>query len=92
MLRKRLIRLIYELLILVLAVPVGFLLAWLGRDELIEGRVCFRILIITSILGGAWFFLIGQRSIGYTFGFVLIISVISFVKSFDKKWAVKRKI
>ena len=83
---------IYEVLILVLAVPVCFLLAWLGRDELIEGRVFFRVLVIVSILGGVWFWLIGQRTIGWTFGFVLIVSIIGLVKSFDKKWAVKRKI
>ncbi len=80
----------FNFLILLLAVPVGFLIAWLGRDELIQGRKYFRILIIVSILGSIFSFIYLERFYLYSFLFVLIVSLISLIKSEDKKWTKKR--
>ena len=70
-----------EIVILVLAIPVGFLIAWLTKDELTSGRKWFRILIIASILGVIGFWIYGFPYVSWTFGFILIVSLISFVKS-----------
>jgi len=67
---------IIEIIILLLAIPSGYLIAWLARDELIQGRTWFRILIVVSILLGIWFYLINEIVISLTMGFVFIISLI----------------
>jgi len=79
-----------EIGILLLAIPTGYLIAWLARDELVEGKFWFRVLIILSIFAGLWFYLTGHEYITWTTGFILIVSLISFVKSSDKKWSGKK--
>jgi hypothetical protein len=81
----------FEILLLVLAIPAGFWIAWLARDELVQGRKWFRILIIVSIIGIIGFWIYGFPYISFTMGFILIVSFISLAKSDDKKW-VKRKL
>ena len=79
-----------EIIVLVLAIPVGFLIAWLARDELLQGKPYFRILMIISILTGIWFWLTGFMVITWIAGFIFIVSLISLVKSEDKRWTKKR--
>ena len=47
---------ILEVLILILAIPTGFLIAWMAKDELIDGQKWFRALIILGLLGGMLFY------------------------------------
>jgi hypothetical protein len=81
---------LFEILILILAIPVGFLISWLARDELVVGRKYFRWLIVICILGkiGSWIY--GERVWSWTFGFIGIVSLIGFLKGFDGKWTRKR--
>jgi len=79
-----------EVAILILAIPTGFLIAWLAKDELIQGRKWFKAIIILAIITGAWFFLTDQLIVTWTSAFVIIVSYISLHKSHDKKWT-KRK-
>jgi amino acid permease len=79
-------------LILLLAVPVGFLVSWLSRDELIQGRKYFRILVITSILAFLGFWLYGRPIEAWSSGFIGIVSLVSLITSGDKRFAIKRKI
>tara|TARA_Y100000310_G_C20674537_1_gene812185 strand:+ start:333 stop:590 length:258 start_codon:yes stop_codon:yes gene_type:complete len=83
--------LILAVVVLILAVPVGYLIAWLARDELLVGRKYFRILIIGSILAGIWFYLVKRWELVLSMAFLLIISLISLVKSQDKKWTKVRR-
>ena len=76
---------IWEILVLILSIPTGYLIAWLAQDELKEGRKYFRILMIVSLLVGILFWLLGERYIIYTSGFVFIVSLISFMKSNKRK-------
>jgi len=75
-----------EVLFLILAVPAGFLIAWLANDELVSGRRWFYALLLLSIGLGGWFFLTGLSYLGLTFSFMAIVSFISILKSRDKKW------
>lgn len=77
---------ILNLLILFLAVPIGLLIAWFARDELKQGRKWFRIMVILSLLGGLWFWLIDRIYISLTWGFIFIIVLVTLAKSQDKKW------
>ena len=76
---------------MLLAIPAGYWLAWLCRDELLQGRKWFVIIMILSVIAGVVMLFIGDYTIALTMLFVLITTFISYRKSFDKKWT-KRKI
>ena len=75
-----------ELLILFLAIPVGFLIAWLARDELIMGRKWFVALIVLSILDLLFSILMELNYLAMTVLFVMVVTGISYWKSYDRKW------
>ena len=77
---------IIEVGLLILAVPLGFLLAWAARDELVSGRKWFMVLLVISIVAGIGFYVFGLGHIGWTFGFIAVVSFISLKKSRDKSW------
>ena len=81
---------VLNIILLILAVPIGFFIAYLARDELLAGRIYFRVLIILSILGIIGFWIYGNPVIALTFGFIGIVALVSFVKSYDKKWTKKK--
>ena len=74
-----------EIGILILAFPVGYLLAWLARDELVAGRRWFKIIVLISSLSAiiSVFFNI---TIALTLAFISIVTIISLIKSYDKKF------
>ncbi|MBI2631580.1 hypothetical protein HYW75_01095 [Candidatus Pacearchaeota archaeon] len=76
---------ILEIIILLLAIPIGLLLAWISKDELKDGRIWFKILIMLSLFGGIFFFLLRFSVIGLTLLFIFIVTIISYLKSFDGK-------
>lgn len=80
------INIVYALAILIIAIPIGYWLAYIARDELVDGRKWFKIIVIGGILLGIWLFLIGFKAAGYTSFFVSILGIIAYVKSYDKKW------
>ncbi len=74
-----------EWLILLFAIPAGYLIARLASDELKAGRKWFGALMIFSVIAGAWFYFSGEKVESFTSGFVFIASLISFVKSGKRK-------
>lgn len=82
---------IIEIIVLLLSVPVGYLIAYLANDELVKGRKWFRILMILSVIVGGWFALQRNYTIVLTAGFVLIVTFISYWKSYDGVWTRRRK-
>ena len=82
---------ILEIIVLLLAFPAGYLIAWLAKDELIEGRKWFYLLIVLSLVVGIVAYFRGQGEIAWTARFAIIISLVSLVKSKDKKWTKVRK-
>ena len=81
-----------EIITLLLAIPVGYLISWFARDELLTGRGWFFILAITSFILAAFFLFIKNSAIAFALFFLTIIAFISYKKSFDKKWAKRPKI
>ena len=75
----------WEILILILGVPTGYLISYLARDELKQGRKWFKLIIFLSLALGLvfWFFNI---EMSYSLFFLCTIAVISLWKSYDKKW------
>ena len=79
---------ILNLITLSLGIPAGFLIAWLARDELIQGRSYIRVLFTAAFLT---LLIFNDEVIVLTTGFVIVIAYISILKSHDRKWAVERK-
>jgi len=79
-----------EFIILALSIPAGFLIAWLARDELIQGRKYFRILALLSVLIGISSIFFNFYEISFSCAFIAIVSIISLMKSRDKRWTRKR--
>ena len=76
--------------ILVLGIPSGFLIAWLCREELVQGRAWFKIIIFLSIIIAILSFVMMNIPVSLTMIFMIIVSLISLGKSFDKKWTNRR--
>jgi len=81
--------LIFAFILVALAFPVGFWIAWLARDELISGRKWFRILIITGIAILIVFLSAREYAATGTGVVISIISGIAYWKSYDRKWTKK---
>ncbi|MEK6844077.1 MAG: hypothetical protein AABX83_01480 [Nanoarchaeota archaeon] len=77
---------VIEIIILLLAIPTGYLIAWLANDELVIGRKWFTALIIFSFLSGFIFYFIDKIYITLTNVFIIVVAFISLMKSYDKKW------
>ncbi len=75
-----------EIIILLLAIPAGLIVAWYSRDELIQGRPWFKMIIIVSVVGVSWFWLLGKSVVSWGFGFILLFTLVNLVKSNNKKW------
>jgi len=69
-----------NILVLILGIPIGLLVRFLAKEELKQGKKYFRILIISSILLGILFYLYGIYYMTLTMAFILIVSLISFLK------------
>ncbi len=82
---------ILALLLIMLAFPVGFWIAWLSRDELISGRKWFCILVIAGIAILIVFLSTHEYAAAGTGTVISIIAGIAYWKSFDKKLAKKRR-
>ncbi len=73
-------------LFLISAVPLGFFVSWLARDELVSGRKWFKVLIIISLIIGFGFYILGSYTEMFAFFFIAVFSIVAFYKSHDKRW------
>jgi len=74
-----------EILILVVAIPIGYLISYLARDELAQGRKWFKLIVFLSLILGIVFWFI-QAEASYSLFFLCIVAFVSLWKSYDKKW------
>ena len=81
---------IYETIIIILAIPLGFLIAHLTKEELEDGRKWFKFIIIISLITGFIGAYLRLYYIVWTCGFIAIISFISLIKSLNKKFLKRR--
>ena len=81
---------IVEIIILALAVPAGFLLAYWANDELVSGSGWFRLIMGLCLILGEVFTFLENWTIVLTLGFILIATLISYWRSFDKNWIRRR--
>ncbi len=77
------------LLLLVLAFPLGYLIAWLARDELGIGKRFFIILLAGSALLGIFSLITQAHATAWTSGFIAVVSGVSIWKSTDAQFTRK---
>ena len=77
-------------IVILLGIPIGYLVAWLCRDELVEGRNWFKVIIFVAILIGIVMAIIGEDVILWTMLFITIVTFVSLLKSRDRKWTKRR--
>jgi hypothetical protein len=74
---------ILEIGLIVFAIPIGFLISYLARDELIKGRLWFKLLALASLVVSISFYFKQGMVIGNTSLFVFILSGVSYLMSFS---------
>jgi hypothetical protein len=79
------------ILLLLLTIPAAILVAWLARDELIDGRRWLFILTIISAVSMIVFFVRSETLYALYSIIVLIFSGVSWLLSYRKGFAVVRK-
>ena len=77
-------------IVLLLAIPIGFLIAWFARDELIEGFIYIKLVCKLSFIL-MLIFSFYDEVITLSLGFICIVSYVSVIKRYDNKWAIERK-
>lgn len=76
---------IIEIILLLLALPVGYLIAGITSEELVDGRGWFYVIMAVSMILALWAVYENLAHIALSFVFMAIVSFISIVKSRDKK-------
>ena len=84
------LNILLSVLLLVLSVPVGFLIAWHARDELVQGRKWFKIIMNVAELAVLILVALDELAGVLTCAFIIVVAYVSYRKSFDKKWTKKR--
>jgi len=74
-------------IVLLLGIPAGYLLAWLCKEELVLGRKWFLVILVLSLVSGVVFLFFNLIS-SLTSFFIVIISLISLILSYNKKFVV----
>ncbi|MEK6915763.1 MAG: hypothetical protein AABW89_04455 [Nanoarchaeota archaeon] len=80
---------VYYLFTLLLGIPTGFVIAWLARDELIEGYVYIKILCELSFVL-MMIFSFYDEVVTLSLGLICIVSYVSLLKRYDSRWAKER--
>ena len=85
------LQIIISIAVLLSALPLGYLLAWLTREELVQGRLAFTMIMAASIVIIIALLFVSleinlKLSLVFALLFIFIASSISMWKSYDKKF------
>ena len=76
----------YLILAVLLSIPAGYGLAWLARDELVQGRKWFVVICLICSILAIFSFFVQQIAMGFSLISIGIVAYISYKKSFDKRF------
>jgi hypothetical protein len=68
------IRIIIGVFALFLGIPVGNLLAHYTKDEMKDGQIWFRLLVLVGIVGGIIGWIIGNDVVMFSLFFISVVS------------------
>lgn len=77
---------ILEIIILLLGIPLGFLISFFCKEELVSGRKWFKLIIISFTIISVLFIILEDYLIFLTSFFIIITILILYKKSFNKKF------
>lgn len=73
----------------VLALPVGYLISYMSRDELVVGRKWFVLLLGVFAVLGVGSYVLGEHLLVWTSVFIFLTGGVSLWKSYDLVWTKK---
>lgn len=81
------IKIILDILVMLTSLPAGYFLAWLCKDELVDGRKWFRI-IFACLFSILVFILIFYRNLNtiLTLVYMILVVLLALLKGRDKKF------
>lgn len=79
-------KMILEILLIIAAVPLGLLIAWLVKDELVAGKIYFKAIMIFSALLAFAAYDYNKIPESLSLVFIFIVALVALVKSRDKSW------
>ena len=71
---QEILKIIIEIAVLALGIPIGNILAKNTREELKDGRKWFILLILLSLIGAVIALIFGEDSLLFTFLFIAIVT------------------
>lgn len=80
------IKVLLDIVLLLTAIPVGYFLAWLCKDEIIYRKWMNLILYCLIIVGIVYSLIYFDINIILAFIYMIIITLVSIYKSKDKKF------
>lgn len=85
------LQIIISIALILSALPLGYFLAWLTKEELVQGRLAFALLMAASALLIVLLLFFAMEisiklSLVFALLFMLIASAVSMFKSYDKKF------
>ena len=69
-----LLKFILAMIVLALGIPIGNYLAKQTREELRQGRLWFKLIIILSLIGALVFLILGNDALLFTLLFISIVT------------------
>ena len=69
------------IIILLLAIPIGYLIAYLTKEELKQGKKYFKIIIALAFISGIYFYIVEIPYAVSTSAFIAIVTFISIIKA-----------
>jgi len=78
------------LIAFVLSIIAGFIISYMTRDELVDGRKWFSWITIICLLTSIWSYLTKDFVVLYSMMFLTIVSLISYIKSFNDRFVKKK--
>jgi len=81
------IKILFNILILLTAIPAGYVLAWLCKDELVDGRKWFKI-ILECLFAALIFLLFLSKNVNAILAvvYMIIVTFIAIFLSKDKRF------
>ena len=68
------IKILIGILVLILGIPIGDYLAKATKEELRQGRLWFKLIIILSLIGALVFLILGNDALLSAFLFIAIVT------------------
>ncbi len=84
MFKNNMLTAFWAVAILLTAVPAGFLLAYMTKDELKQGKKWFGAITCLSIIGSIVFLFLKNETVALTFVYMAIVASISLRKAIKR--------